>query len=202
MLNLRRSLEGGFSLIEVMVVVTIMGLLLVAGLPTIFDGVRDARVREAADSVVAGLRVAQSESLKRNSTFRFQMVTSLSDACAISNTGQAWVVSAGNATSKCHLSDPVADPFPMRKEGALLNTDIQLQAGTSGVVCFSGLGRPTTSPTGCNTVLAETIDVKPATAVCKADGGETRCLRVVVTTAGSVRMCDPAVTSAQDPRIC
>jgi hypothetical protein len=29
-----------------------------------------------------------------------------------------------------------------------------------------------------------------------------RCLRVVVSSSGSVRMCDPAVTDATDPRAC
>ena len=42
----------------------------------------------------------------------------------------------------------------------------------------------------------------PMGGTCAADGGEMRCLSVVVTSAGQVRMCDPAVTASTDPRKC
>jgi type IV fimbrial biogenesis protein FimT len=192
--------QRGLNLIELMVVITILGALLAAGLPLIASGARDSRLRGAAESIVSGLRIAQSESLKRNGTFRFQMVTNLADDCAVSSTGGAWVVSRDAATAKCHLTDPMSDPFTLRRD--TLTGDVAVTADSTGAFCFSGLGRPTTGPAGCNDALAQSIEVKQAGGTCAADGGDARCLRVLVTTSGAVRMCDPAVNSLQDPRRC
>jgi type IV fimbrial biogenesis protein FimT len=45
----------------------------------------------------------------------------------------------------------------------------------------------------------------PAAGVCQhvdAVNGTMRCLRIRISTGGEVKMCDPAVTDATDPRIC
>jgi type IV fimbrial biogenesis protein FimT len=45
--------------------------------------------------------------------------------------------------------------------------------------------------------------IKPLPSACIADGGSMRCLRVVVTGGGSIRMCDPTPgIVAPDPRAC
>jgi len=183
------------------VVIAIIAILMAAGLPLVTEGIRDSRIRSAGESVIAGLRVAQSEALKRNTTVRFQMMSNLFNSCAISTTGTAWVVSAANATGLCDLSDTEVTPFPVRREGAVASGDVTLEADGTGSFCFNGIGRPVTG-SGCNTALSETIELKSSTTSCKADGGSARCLRVLITTTGSIRMCDPAVSSAQDPRIC
>lgn len=196
------SRQRGFNLIELMVVIAILGLLLAAGLPIVSEGIRDSRLRSAAESLVTGLRVAQSEALKRNTVFRFQLVTSLTSGCALNVNGPVWIASAENATGKCDVSDYETSPFPIRRDGTLSAGDVTVTADGNGAVCFTGIGRPTTGPAGCNAALAEMIDIKPASGTCLADGGDARCLRVLVSATGTIRMCDPAVTSAQDPRIC
>ena len=61
---------------------------------------------------------------------------------------------------------------------------------TSNVVTFNGFGRIT------NTTPIQRIDVT-------GSGDATyRNLRIAITPAGQVRMCDPKVTSTNDPRLC
>lgn len=193
--------QRGFNLIELMVVIAILGLLMAAGLPLVTDGIRDSRIRAGGESIMSGLRVAQSEALKRNTTFRFQLMSTLGSDCTISASGKAWVVSGENATGKCDLSDGEVSPIPMRREGAAASGDTTILADGEGSFCFNGIGRPVLG-SGCNTSLSEMIDIKSSSTACKADGGTARCLRVLITSTGSIRMCDPAVSSAQDPRIC
>ncbi|RYX88344.1 MAG: prepilin-type N-terminal cleavage/methylation domain-containing protein [Comamonadaceae bacterium] len=197
-----RAGQRGFNLIELLVVIAILGILMAAGLPLVTDGIRDSRMRSAGESIISGLRVAQSEALKRNTTVRFQLTSALDSTCAISASGTSWVVSTENATGKCDVTDLETSPMPIRREGGAVSGDVTVLADGSGSFCFNGIGRPTTTPPGCNGTLAEVIDIKSSSITCKAEGGDGRCLRVTVSAAGTIRMCDPAVGDTKDPRIC
>lgn len=62
----RRAPAGGFSLLELMVVVSVVGLLLGVALPK-FNRLRDVMSVEQATTLVAGeLRRARAEAVKRN----------------------------------------------------------------------------------------------------------------------------------------
>ncbi len=60
-------------------------------------------------------------------------------------------------------------------------------------VTFDSLGR---------TPLANAVDFKPANAGCMADSGPQRCLRVLISQGGQVRMCDPSIRADGDNRKC
>jgi type IV fimbrial biogenesis protein FimT len=73
------------------------------------------------------------------------------------------------------------------------STGITIAAGAS-LFQFNGLGRLVDAPA--------VIDVsRAASGDCVAAGGKVRCLRVVVTSGGQVRMCDPAY-AAGDTQAC
>jgi type IV fimbrial biogenesis protein FimT len=57
--------QSGFTLLELMVVVAIVGLLLAVGVPAMGNFIRNARITGAANDVMAGLHFARSEALKR-----------------------------------------------------------------------------------------------------------------------------------------
>ena len=61
------------------------------------------------------------------------------------------------------------------------------------MVTFDSLGR---------TPEANAVNFKPSNATCLQDSGAQRCLRVLISPGGQVRMCDPAVNEEGDNRKC
>ncbi len=61
-----RSRQTGFTMIELMVVVTIMGILLAVAIPNFESFVNSNRLSSAANEMVASIQTARMESLRRN----------------------------------------------------------------------------------------------------------------------------------------
>lgn len=57
--------QTGFTLLELMLVVTIAGILLGIGIPAMGNFIRSARITRAANDVMAGLHFTRSEAIKR-----------------------------------------------------------------------------------------------------------------------------------------
>lgn len=204
--------QYGFSLIELLIGLAIVGLLLFFGLPTYQEWIQNIQIRAQADSLQNGLTLARNEAIKRNTTVRFQLVTSLDNACGLSTVGTNWVVSLYAVSGLCDLApdpntlqtttgfDPTANPLIIQKSiASSTTTPIQINAGQASI-CMSSLGA-LTSDTDC---LQQTtkFDISSSQGTCTASGGTLRCMRVCVSTGGQVRMCDPAITDSTDPRYC
>ncbi|WP_287655570.1 GspH/FimT family pseudopilin, partial [Accumulibacter sp.] len=71
----------GFSLVELLVGMAILGVLLAIAMPAFSNWLRNARVRTAAESVQNGLQLARAEAVRRNTSVRFQLVTTLDESC-------------------------------------------------------------------------------------------------------------------------
>lgn len=180
--------QHGFTLIEMAVTVSMLGLLLAAAAPSITDWLRNSRIRSVATSVQTGLQKARMEAIRRNQPVRFSLVT---DACALSNGGVAWVVSLNDPSGKCAETNKDADPMIIDKSGSAVGAGSVVVAANADSVSFNGFGQVT------GAAPITTIGIDNA-----VDGNDYRNLRVVVGSGGTVRMCDPAVTDATDPRRC
>jgi type IV fimbrial biogenesis protein FimT len=208
----------GFSLVELIVGVAILGVLLAIAMPAFSNWLRNAKVRTAAESVQNGLQLARAEAVRRNTTVGFRLVDRADESCALiandlSTSVWNWVVSIRSPAGKCQIApvaedadpsdDALADnPFIIQsRSGAEGSSAATLKTNQSALV-FNSLGRltqvpplPPGSPAG--SIPHVRIEVESATGEpCRADDGPIRCLWIMVTLGGQIRMCDPALAAS------
>lgn len=209
-----RSRQHGISLIEVLVTLTILGLLLVAVLPSIGNWMRNIEIRNAAESIQNGLLKTRAEAVKRNEVVTFSLVSSnsagqIDGSCTLSSSSGSWIASKDNPEGKCDVdtSDTLAPKIVARNstgEGSP-NVTVSVKqpsgadpcgaAATVTSIAFNGFGRVVATP-------AWTTGPLQCIVIDNTSGSGTRRLNIVVGSGGTVRMCDPAVTSTTDPRRC
>lgn len=189
----------GFSIIELVVAIAVFAILLMAGLPSFNTWMQNSQIRTTAEAIQNGLSVARGEAVQRNTTVRFQLTSTVDSACALSTTGANWVVSLDNPVGACDTaaSDTTAPRIIQIRTGAEGTKNATVAADQSAVV-FNGLGRVTPVP-----AANINFDVKnPTGGSCATTTvAGMRCLRVVVSTGGQVRMCDTLFTPP-DPQAC
>ena len=185
---------GGFTLTELMVTVSVMGILMALGLPAMAEWMANSRIRSASESVLTGLQLARSEAIRRNANIRFLLVGTDGGWQIISE-----AVDAANQPQRCTFN-----------AGTLLQQSATTTANRAiSVGAFSNAAATDVSasqefifgPNGwrsCPNIpvfLALSIDSSAISA------SQSRNLRIVVQPGGSSRMCDPNV-AAPDTRAC
>jgi len=195
----------GFTLIEMMITLAVMALLFMIGLPSLNTWLQNTQLRTSAESIQAGLQFARAESLRRNVPVRFQVVNTLTPACVLFDKGTSWVVSLADPTAACGAAvDDTAAPQILQKvsgaEGSPNAAVAAINGAPPGVpattLVFTGLGRV------IGVLPITQIDItNPSGGACQP-AGPMRCLRITIASGGNMRMCDPAVADATDPRFC
>ena len=190
--------QRGFTIIEMMIAITIAAFILMAAGPSVSAWMRNTRIRTAADSITTGLQQARNEAVRRNQPVGFYLVSdvdgvSMTDACALSSSSGGWVVALASPAGKCGTDRDtfIALRAPGATEDGLSVTGLDASAlAAANAVTFNGFGQLAgASPLGC-------IRVRNS-----ADS-TSRGLNIALNAGGQVRMCDPAVTSDSDPRKC
>jgi type IV fimbrial biogenesis protein FimT len=189
--NHRRT-AAGFTLIEMLIAVVLLGILAVAAGPSFHTFMVNTRIRNVAESLQNGLRLAQVEATKRNVQVDFVLTTAsefasnpTNGAPAASASGTAWVVRepasafiAGKVTAEGSESVSVTATVP---SGC---------AAFDGNINFNGLGRTSLA---CNLTLAVNDS--------SSSDSSKRPLSVLVSPGGKIRMCNP-LFAAGDPQAC
>lgn len=206
MLN-HRSNARGVTLIEIAVTLTVIGLLLMAVMPSVGVWIRNTQVRNTASSMLAGMQLARNEAIRRNAAIRFSLV-SLTDSavmnssCALSGAGVSWVVSVRDPTGNCqytpsNVAADATDPMIVQSSaGGVGGRNVVVEGkrangAPADSVTFNGFGRVESA------LPIRFINVRNETT-----GNDYRSLRIELAPGGSVRMCDLAVTATTDPRYC
>jgi type IV fimbrial biogenesis protein FimT len=80
----------GFTFLELMVALTIMGMLLMLGMPSFTTFVRNSEVRSTTESISNGLRAARSEATRLNRPVSFTLAA---------GTDPSWTINVFNPVS-------------------------------------------------------------------------------------------------------
>lgn len=187
-------------MIEVIVVVSIIGILAVAVAPEISIQLRNSRVRNVAESMQNGLQRARAEAIARNQNVRFTLVSDLTDSCVASSTSASWVVSMDDPAGLCDIApDPGVEPRTVTlqeaRDGGIGATVAATQGSpfttTSSSITFNPFGRAINGSQMARIVVSSAITPT-----------QHRSYRIDISPVGSVRMCDLRVTVTDDPRYC
>lgn len=193
--------QRGFNLIELMIGIAIFATLMMLAIPTFTTFLGNQRIKNAAETTIAGINIARAEAVRRNAPVRFQFVSNLTSACALSATSMAWVVSLSDPTGACDATPggATAPQIIQVKSAAEGTENIVLSATGGSTLIFNGLGR--VSGAG----ITQLQFSNPNIGTCEhldSTNGTMRCMQINIGTSGSAKICDPKVTDATDPRIC
>ena len=203
MLNSTRSATGlhsqwGFTLVELMVTLSLLGILSALAAPSFSVWLRNSQVRTVAETLQSGIRLAQAEAIRRNRRVVFALTNAQPSPSAVvtaEENGKNWAI---------YTIPQPGETAEFIQYGALGAT-----GGTVGItgqasVCFNSLGRPVTNSstetgTGGACALPTTpYDIEQA----DAELGTDRRLSVTVALGGQVRMCDRDRARSTSPDGC
>ena len=191
-----RARAGGFSLIEMMVAIAIMGVLMAIAIPSFQEYLVNSRVRAAAENFVAAMSVAKAEAASKNANVELLLSTAAPAdvATADPEDGVAgWMIRLADKTTYL--------------DGQQLAQDGQSRVAITSddpSVTFTPLGGTTLGaiPLAINTFMFSSPN--DGTCVHVGASGKVRCLAAQVSATGRVKLCDPQTTleNTDDPRAC
>lgn len=148
----------GFTLPELLIVITVLGVLLAIGVPSFVDMIRNQRVKSASFDLFSSLTVARSEAILRNTNVTITPAST-------SNWANGWNVTYVDGTSTVTVREQSAFPnitisgptsLVYRGSGRLsgsASTQFQLTATGTGVttrcITVDLSGRPVTKASAC-----------------------------------------------------
>ena len=197
----------GYTLVEVMVGIVILGILLAVGIPNMTHWVVANKARAASEFYLDGLSMARRQAVAHNARSRIVLTPNANgqydwqvDLC-FPVPGTPCTDDRGNwsTTTAASTGDPEgAAGFRsvFRSASSLPTTDVLAPAVTpegANAVYFTELGWVDTTIADRLTRLA----LSPGTAL----AGDVRAVALTVTLAGMASKCDPAV-AAPDTRAC
>ena len=143
--------NSGYSLIELLVALVVLGILMAVGVPQVGIFFKGNRMVANANELLAGLHLARSEAIKRNTRVSICKSTNADDASPTCATGaegwdEGWFVfvegrDAGNATGEYTSSDGAVLKINTGAEGDEVTITTSV-AGIDLYVSFTSRGAP------------------------------------------------------------
>jgi type IV fimbrial biogenesis protein FimT len=184
---------AGFTLVELLIALTLLSVLLVLAAPSFATWIRNAQVRTISEALQNGLRVAQAEAVRRNRQVVFYLTNDDPGlGAAPAANGRNWVIRwiplPGDTVD---ATAPANEPFI--QGGSLADVAAAVEIGGPTAVCFNSLGRRVpNAATGVAGAVCTADIANPLASFQITRAGADRSLRVTVGLGGQVRQCDPA----------
>ena len=127
--------QKGFTLIELMVTLAVLGVLLAVGVPSFADLIRNNRSQAAANELVSALNAARVEAVKRGK--RVSLCPSVNGtSCSGTAWQSGWIVFVDTAASD--TSTPAVVGTILNRRTAMPSG--AMATGTATFIRYSGLG--------------------------------------------------------------
>lgn len=189
--------QRGMTVVEVIIAVAIVGILLALAAPSMNTWIQNVQLRNAAESILGGIKRARFEAVSRNTTVAFE----LQDP----NSTQWHVCLFDTVAQTCKAASPdlaakgASEGSPNARVGAqsvFTNFNAVLDPGTEvpSLVAFDPFGR--VSPSSPTNIAR--IDVRNPT----LPSADERRMEIFIGAGGEVRMCDPQLALATNPQGC
>ena len=166
----RRSL--GFSIVELMIGITVMAILLSVAVPSFQTMMQNTQVRNAAEAISNGLQRARAEAVARNTHVVFTL--GVNTAWTISIESTAAVIESRSAN-----------------EGSA-NVTVTFAPVGAGAVTFNNLGGVVANADGSTSFTQFNFTA----------AGASKNLRVTIGAGGNAKMCDPSLSYSTNSRGC
>jgi type IV fimbrial biogenesis protein FimT len=189
---------SGFTMIEMIVTLTIFSILVALTIPTMKDWIASTKVRAVADGLQNGMRFAQSESLRRSRQVVFALTNS---------TNPQGDFTAGTLAANANGSGWVIVTIPAMVDGSesavFVGSGVLTSAGSAvaitgapTAVCFNSVGRlvanAATGLSGGACTNTATGTPPKYTYQVALSGGHP--MNVQLALGGQVHLCDPSQT--------
>jgi type IV fimbrial biogenesis protein FimT len=203
----RGQRAAGFTIIELMVTVSIFAILVALTVPTMRIWIANTKVRAVADSLQNGIRLAQAESERLSRQVVFALTTSNNPTVGFTaaTSGPYWAIQTV--------------PLMTGETPTLIASGVLTSAGSTVTItagsgqtalCFNSLGRlvanasPGPSGATCVTPSAGNLNsAQPLFTYIVSMAGADHNLQVEVAMGGQLHLCDPSQTlSSTNPYGC
>lgn len=216
----------GFTLVEVMIAMTLLAILLTLAIPSLHTWIINGRIRATAGTIADGLRQARAEALKRNKRVAFQLCGK--DDAIGNNTGiqgSSWIISLYPQTSgfqACKETTVIdqdsgagavftsagsaAGRSLLVRQTSAVKNGIKVKGwdiSPSWSVSFDGFGRPVPNPDAGSTPIPTNGFRYDVVLEGNDDPSESiRPFAVLVSPAGQIRVCDTRIEDPASPNYC
>lgn len=192
----------GFTLIELMVTMTVAVLLSLAAMPSLAVWIANAKVQSVAEQLQGSMRLAQAEAMRRG---RQTVVVLTNGTPAPGGTPATPATNGKNLYIQALplLTGESLSSASAYVQGTVLSSETKAAITGPAVVCFNTIGRlVTNNAPGLDASNTFKCSASAQTyAISSATGSRTLNVRVAVN--GQIRLCDPAKTlSASVPDGC
>jgi type IV fimbrial biogenesis protein FimT len=154
----------GFTVIELMIVVGVVGILLAVGMPSLQETINSITTNSAAKTLVASLNYARSEAVKRGRTVSVCASDSGTD-CAVNSWNDGWIVfvdeneDADGAAGSVDAGDSVLRVYQGAGINILTFTDDMQQFDSQGFGLNTTMNTFLLCPEDLNSANAQSVEL-------------------------------------------